>query len=258
MLGYRSIKPHDPATCQACTPFGAGHLACMNANCPGAGDNDGAGRIATQQSLRHATEDEYAALPYEHLPIDGVARKLVVACDACAESAFAPFCVHPEPQPEPCPTCQAQGEDPCLRQDGVTPLHFRHADRTEPPTPVCLHAHRPECEIFEGCACHTDDQPPQRPKRPLAGAPEPDTSRLLIGIAAAQMLLLRKGVGWARVRSAASVWTQDNEPALQAEVLTVDDAGHLVYDEHGHPVIETVVIPIVAPPRQEAVQDSTP
>jgi hypothetical protein len=249
VLGYRSVKPHDPDAFPCCSRFAPGHYACMNPKCPGADENNGSGRIATVSTVRHATAAEYAALPLAHTPIDGVAHQAVYMCDHCAEDVL-PFCEHAPPEPQPCPNCGAADEAPCLRRDGVTPLHFTHADRPKPVFDVCRHAHQPDCPVFEDCPCTGGDPAPVRPKHPAnLDGNGPDISRLLFDEAYAQILLQQHGVHWWQVREAASVYTQDNIPALRAEVAQLDEGGHLVFDVHGHEVIETVVIPIVAPPQ---------
>lgn len=250
MLPYASAKPHDQAECQHCGPRGQGHRLCQNPNCPGSGENGGAGRIATQMTLRHATEAEYAALPLSLTPIDGVARQAVFACDDCAEDALDPFCQHPEPDPVPCPTCGvADPASPCLKKDGATALPFRHSGRTDPPREICAHAHRPDCGVFDDCQCSADDQPPQRPPHPAApdGQFAPDVTRLLFDEAYAQIMLADKGVHWWQVREVASCFTQDNQPAMRAVYATVDERGHLVHDEHGHEVTAETVIVIARP-----------
>ena len=254
MLPPRAIKPHDPRACPngACAPRGPGHPGCMNENCEGSGDNAGQGRIATNTALRHATAEEYAALPLGLMPIDGIARIAVHACDDCAEAAFAPFCRHPPPEPAACPRCGALGEQPCLSRDGVTPRTIGpHAERlaAQPEPEHCLHAHRPDCGIFTDCACAHDDPPPDRPKRPAAHETGPDVSALRIPEPWAQMILHGRGVHWSQVASVASVWTQDNQPALRAEVYRADGAD-AVFDAHGRRVTDTVLIPITAPQDQ--------
>jgi hypothetical protein len=218
----------------------------MNSGCPGAGENNGVGRAATRAYARHATEQEYVALPLAHQPIDGIAHKSVYACDHCAEDVPL-FCEHPVPQAEPCGTCGAGGTDPCLRRDGATPLHFTHADRREPVPERCVHAHRPDCPIFTDCQCASSDTPPVRPKHPAADGHQVDISRLLIPEHAAQMLLAQAGIHWWQVRQVASVWTQDTRPALRAQYVTLDEAGHFQFDEDGHEKLGEIVIVLEEP-----------
>lgn len=251
MLPYATVKPHDADECQQCGPRGIGHHRCQNPDCPGKDENGGAGRVATMQARRHATEQEYAALPLALTPIDGTAHQAVFACDDCAEDAFEPFCEHLEPAPVPCPTCGVSDPTlPCLKKNGKTPRSFRHSGRVDPPKERCAHAHRSDCPVFAGCPCTGDDEPPQRPVHP-ANDPNVtvDTSHLLFDEAAAQILLQQHGIHWWQVREAGSVWTQDTKPALRAEYATLDDAGHIRFDEHGHEVRAEIVIEIAVPPQ---------
>lgn len=250
-LPYATVKPHDPAICSACSPARPGHCVCMNSACPGRGENGGAGRLATMNARRHATDDEFAALPLGLRPIDGIAHQAVYACDECGEDTCEPFCAdaHTPPEPAPCPVCSASGTDPCLKRDGVTNRPGPHAERPAPHYTVCTHAHRPDCPVFDGCTCSSADPPPERPKHPAAGGHHPAVSHLLISEPAAQMLLMEHGIHWWQVREAASVWTQDTKPALRAEYATLDDAGHPAFDVHGHEVRAEIVIEITAPPQ---------
>lgn len=248
LLPYATVKPHDGEQCQLCTRQGVGHYVCQNPACPGRSENNGAGRVATHATRRHATDAEYAALPLAHQPIDGIAHQAVYCCDECAEDA-EPFCAHALPEPEPCPVCDAV-KGPCFKRDGVTPRHVRHAARLDPQPEICTHAHRPDCGVFDGCRCTQDDPPPARPTHPAADGHHPDVSRLLLDEGEAQALLAQRGIHWWQVREVASVWTQDTRPALQAEYATLDEAGHVRHDEHGHEVRETIVIEITAPQQQ--------
>lgn len=246
LLPYATVKPHDPDTCRACGPASPGHYVCMNPQCPGRDENDGAGRPATIQIPRHADDAEFDALPIGQCPIDGTVHKAVFACDHCAEDV-PPFCTHPEPAPQPCPDCGAGADQACQRRDGTGPLHFTHSARPAPILDQCDHAHRPGCPIFTGCPCATEDTPPVRPTHPAAAGVGPDVSRLLIPVPAAQMLLAQRGIHWWLVREAANVWTQDTQPALRAEYATVDERGHLVFDDDGHEVRQEIVIELTAP-----------
>src|SRR5579871_4738676 len=254
-LPYATVKPHTPDTCPdrhgpltLCHPQAPGHWACQNPACP-----NGPGHPATLHTLRHATTAEYAALPLAHIPIDRLARQAVFMCDDCAEDteAHAPFCTHPPAVLPPCPKCGAPQDQACVKKDGVTTLGFTHAARPPKVYERCTHAHRPDCSVFEDCACSGDDQPPTRPQHPAQShidGPGPDISKLLFEPELAQLLLQHRGVHWWQVRSVESRRMQDGRPCLWAEVATVDDGGHLRYDEHGHEIRQEVVIPIVAPP----------
>lgn len=147
------LKPHGPE-CPACGPTAPGHPACQA----------GCGRHATVQHRRHATADEYAAIPQGLRPIDGVAHVAVFTCEDCEPSAI---CDHDIPPVPPCAGCGAIGEDPCTKPDGTARATSHRARATPPPAVVCDHAHREDCDIV-GCRCG-DDQPPTREPRP----PEP-------------------------------------------------------------------------------------
>lgn len=246
IAAYRTVKPHAADALDCCTLRGPGHYACQNPGCPGAGENNGAGRPAGRQVRRHATAAEYAALPVGLMPIDGVCHRPVFMCDDCADDVDE-LCDHtPEPA-APCPKCHAEGDEPCLKRDGKTPRGGWHTGRQRPSTDPCSHAHREDCDIFTGCVCSADDQPPARPKRTVETGPEPGTSRLLIPPIAARVLLAEHGVDWTRVREVASVWTQDNKPAIRASVVRPDNTGQPVRDEHGHEILDEAVIVIEAP-----------
>jgi hypothetical protein len=70
-----------------------------------------------------------------------------------------------------------------------------------------------------------------------------DTSGLTIPVPAAQMILAQAGTTWNAVVRAWNLRTQDDRPALAAEVQ-VYESGHLQYDGHGHPVTTTVTVPL--------------
>lgn len=248
LLGYRTVKPHAADGSDCCARRGPGHHACQNPACPGATENNGAGRAAGPQTRRHATTAEYAALPPGLTPIDGVCHQAVFMCDDCADTVDE-ICDHPPIPAPPCPACAAAGDDPCLEKDGKTPRRRGwHTGRQGPSMDPCRHAHRDTCPVFADCACTGDDPPPARPTRTVADGPGPDVSRLLIPPPAARLLLAEHGIGWERVREVASVRTQDNRPAIRAQAARTDDAGNPVRDEHGHEVLDEVVIVIEKPP----------
>jgi hypothetical protein len=261
LLPYATVKPHaaTPEKCTRglCHPHTPGHYTCMNAACPGRDENNGAGRHSTRHVLRHADTQEYATIPLALIPLDGIALKPVFMCDWCAEDAGPAFCAdtHTAAPPEPCPVCGVVGDEaavPCLKRDGVTPLHFTHDERPTLVLDTCAHAHRPDCAIFTGCACTTDDQPPERPPHPstlINDGNGPDISRLLIKPGEAQALLQREGIHWWQVRRCDSRFTQiGHKPCLWAEVAELDDAGHIRFDDDGHEIHREVVIVIELPP----------
>jgi hypothetical protein len=243
MQPYRTVKPHSPAECPQCSPTGTGHQLCQ-----------GCDEIATSQTLRHATDAEYAALPEGLRPIDGLAQQTVYACDDCAEApTFQGFCVHPEPAAVPCPKCKAAGDEPCTAKSG-DPRYAPHTVRAlaQPTRETCTHAHRPDCEIFTDCQCTGDDQAPARPPRTLMHAAQVDVSGLTIPVPAAQMILAQAGTPWVTVVRAWNLRTQDDRPALAAEVQ-VYESGHLQYDAHGHAVTTTIIVPMPDPLARQAL-----
>jgi hypothetical protein len=256
LLPYATVKPHDPQACpqNLCHPHVMGHWVCMNSACPGRAENSGTGRAAYLQTLRHATDAEYATLPLAHIPVDGIARKPVFMCEECAEEteAHTPFCAHPAPKLPACPKCAAGADQQCVRKDGVTALGFNHGDRPAQILDTCLHAHRPDCAVFEGCQCSGNDEPPARPPHPstlINDGNGPDISRLLIEPGEAQMLLQREGVHWWQVRRVDSRFTQlGHKPCIWAEVAETDEQGHIRFDADGHEILREVVIVIELPP----------
>jgi hypothetical protein len=117
--------------------------------------------------------------------------------------------------------------------------------------------HRHDCPVFTDCLCTKDDPNPPRPPHPahsINTGNGPDISRLLFGPEIAQQLLLHHGVHWWQVRRADSRYMQDQTPCLWAEIATLDDGGHLQFDDHGHEIRREVVIPIVAPPQGQLGQ----
>lgn len=149
-----NLKPHAADDCPLCTLRGSGHRACQT----------GCGRHATVQHRRHATAQEYAAIPEGLRPIDGVAHVAVFTCEDCAPPAI---CEHLAPAASPCAACGAVGDAPCTKPDG-TPRPAPHSARAvPPPSAACDHAHREDCDITS-CRCG-EDQPAAREPRP----PEP-------------------------------------------------------------------------------------
>ncbi len=209
------------------------------------------GEEASLQTSRHLTDAEYAALPEQFLPIDGYAVAAVFACDDCADTAgpkFSSFCTHPEAGPVPCSKCGAVGDEPCKLKSG-DPRWMWHRVRTlaQPTGEVCRHAHRQDCAVFTNCQCATADEPPARPRRHVPGTSVgPDISGLTIPVGVAQAVLADAGHPWLSAISARSMLTQDNRPAVGAEVYTFDDNGNLVRDGHGKPVTADVIVPLPA------------
>lgn len=241
MLPLAILRPHHPAECDDCGPRGQGHKRCQNTACPGAGENNSQGRIATHQTQRHATRAEFTALPEGLRPIDGRATVAVFGCEDCAEDAFEPFCEHPTPQPAPCATCGANGDAPCTKPNGNPRGGWHHARQAAQPRPEpCRHAHREDCDTFNGCACTGDDQPPERPKAAASTAFGPDVSGLRVPVAVAQTVLAQAAVPWGRLKAVRSMYLQDNRDGIAADLYQYDDAGIQIRDIHGHEVVETV------------------
>lgn len=243
MQPYRTAKPHDPAACDRCSLNGPGHRLCQGP--------DGCSEIATAQTRRHATQAEYDAIPEALKPRDGYATMPVFGCDDCADDGqFDPFCDHaPVPAP-PCPKCAAEGDAPCTKKDRATPrTKGWHDGRTGPIIEPCHHAHREECAVFTGCQCTGDDPAPTRtPRAAGTNGPAPDISGLTVPVHIAQMVLAQAGYSWPTVTRAYSLQTQDNRPAIGADVH-VYESGHLQYDQHGHPLVQNVVVPILLVPQ---------
>lgn len=213
------------------------------------------GDDAATQTIRHLTDVEYAALPENFLPIDGYAVATVFGCDDCVDEAgdrFATFCEHAEAAPIACPKCNAADAAPCTKNDGSPRVaHHRVRGDAQPAPEACWHAHRADCAVFTDCTCSGDDQVPVRPRRRTQGAgPGPDITGLTIPVDVAQAALAAGGYPWPSVVTVRSLLTQDNRPAVGAEVYTFDADGNLVRDMHGHPVIGNVTVPLSAVPKQ--------
>lgn len=242
---YRYARPHDPATCAACAPTapGPGHPLCQH---PG-----GCGQVATAHLQRHATAQEYAALPERLTPIDGVALQAVYACDEHGED-LEPLCRHPIPAPAACPTCAATGTEPCLTAQGA-PRDGHHQARkdAQPPSPaLCRHAHRENCLIFTGCKCSQDDPPPERPKRVVAPPPPPGPAPVLLPIhGALRALLEAHGVDVDRILRTELIPRGDGTSTVLLTVTLVvrQPNGDLSYDDHGDPRTEVIVIELRIP-----------
>lgn len=247
---YRYVRPHETG-CQTCSPQGGGHALCQKPGCDG---------IAVAQTRRHATQAEYDALPAHLVPIDGIAHLAVFACDDDAEAA-APFCTHPEPKDVPCPTCKAAGEAPCTDTHGE-PKVFRHRARWDAQQipQLCMHAHREDCGVFDGCQCSENDPDPTRTPRPRGITDHADGSRSKLPWTLAKPLVEAHDVPWWTVREYATLQTQDTKGwELQVVYATLDADGSLVHDEHGHEVTETLVIPIdTSAPRPAAIGRGRP
>ena len=241
---YRYAKPHDPSSCRTCAPTCAGHHLCQHPS--------GCSDIATTQVKRHATREEYEALPERFKPIDGVAHQAVFACDEHGEDLEESFCEHAQPEPAPCPKCDATGTDPCLTKKG-NPKAKHHQVRIEaqPPAPEpCRHAHREDCPIFEGCECTQDDPLPERPQRIVTPPPPPGPAPVHLPIhGELRALLEHHGVDVERILRAELIPNGDGTPTVNLTITMVvrQPNGDLSYDEHGYPRTETTVIELSMP-----------
>lgn len=242
MQPYRAGKPHAGTNCPQCSPNSPGHHLCQGP--------DGCNEAATTQTQRHATQAEYDAIPESFKPLDGYAVLPVFGCDDCAdEGHLAPFCDHTA-QPVPCPKCQAAGDAPCSKKSGKPRDTWHRARYDAQPQPApCKHAHREDCEVFAGCQCSGDDQPPVRTPRGASPAAGPDTSGLTIPVYVAQMVLHQAGFPWTTVISARSIKTQDNRDAIGAEVYALGPDGNRTFDDHGHTITHDVIAPIPTGPK---------
>jgi hypothetical protein len=162
MQDYRYERVHETG-CTTCAPDSPGHRMCQHGVC---------GEIAETQYRRHATEQEYAAIPENHQPRDGVAHQAVFVC---LDHEPDPICggtdhSGPEPEhadPQACPKCLAPVGEPCVKANGKrrTADHKARATANDaPPAPQlpCMHAHRPDCEGLGACQCTADDTAPVR------------------------------------------------------------------------------------------------
>lgn len=239
---YRHAKPHDPATCRQCAPTSPGHHLCQHPGCD---------QISSSQVPRHATREEYDALPETHKPIDGILHQAVFACDDHGED-LEPFCRHPQPEPAPCPRCGSNGGEPCITKKGKTKggHHQARIDAQPPAPPPCRHAHREDCPIFDGCQCTHDDPLPERPKRIVPPPPPPGPAPVLLPIhGELRALLEHHGVEIDRVvRTELLPDGQGTSTMLLTITMVVRQPnGDLSYDEHGKPRTEITVIELRIP-----------
>jgi hypothetical protein len=240
---YRFAKPHDPAACRLCGPGSPGHHVCQHPGCD---------QIAASQVVqRHATADEYNTIPAGLRPIDGIATQAVFACDTHGED-IDPFCQHPAPDPVPCPTCAAAGDQPCVTAGGKTRdnHHQARADAQPPPPATCRHHHRPDCAIFDGCVCTQDDPMPDRPARVVPPPPPPGPAPVLLPLyGELRQLLEHHGVDVDRIVRTELVPKGDGSSTVQLTTTMVvrQPNGDLSYDEHGHPRTEVNVIELQIP-----------
>ena len=163
---YRQVKPHDPESCRACGERAPGHQGCQH---------DGCDEIAEAQHRRHATDEEYAAIPEDLLPADQVAHMAVFTC---GDHEPDPICGpehHQGMPPGPqdllalqCPKCDAVAGVMCTKAN-ESPRSAVHKERIPAPTPWlpdrCDHVHRADCGGLGACQCSADDSVPSRAPR---------------------------------------------------------------------------------------------
>lgn len=237
MQNAHTVRPHDPAACDACAPRGPGHPGCQADGCSEPGE--------ARQVRRHATAAEYAQLPAGLVPIDGICHLAVHACDDHAEDIPLSICRHPEPAPAPCPKCKAAGDQPCTAKNG-DPRYAPHTARAQaqPPPAACTHAHREDCPIFTGCRCTGEDPDPARPKRTALPATA-DTSATRMSPVQLAIWAQQHGVNLDLLAGPARTCrTQDNRPAIALPLHVPDADGNLARDAHGHLVVAERVIPV--------------
>lgn len=141
-----------------------GHHLCQQDTCA---------EVAESQHRRHATDEEYAALPEGLVPIDGVCHMAVFTC---GDHEMDPLC-RPEhhfteqpatvdPADAACRKCDAEPGAACVKADGRSRARFHtvRSPAAPQPQPVrCDHVHRADCEGLGACQCSPDDPVPERP-----------------------------------------------------------------------------------------------
>lgn len=169
MQPYHQVKPHDGDSCRSCGERAPGHQACQHDDCS---------EIAEVQTRRHATDEEYAAIPEDLQPIDQVAH---VAVFTCGDHEPDPICEpeHHQAMPAgpqvllglPCPKCNTAAGAACIKANG-SPRSAVHEDRIPAPAAWlpdrCDHVHRANCGGLGACRCQPDDPTPPRPPRKVS------------------------------------------------------------------------------------------
>jgi hypothetical protein len=266
MQPYRAERPHDPAECQTCGPTRPGHQLCQHDSCD---------ELAEAQHRRHATAEEFAALPEAFQPIDGVAYQAVFSC---YDHEVGPICGdgdHGMPANDggglvevggmhgadsltvlrtatgtgPCPQCGAAADEPCVKADG-NPRTAPHRDRgadagaVQVPTAVCDHVHRPDCRGLGRCVCRADDPAPDRPRRIVPPPLPPGLPPMHVGVAGPFAEFLgRHGIDMDRVMTLSPTPGPDGTMLLEATMIRRDAHGAPIFDVHGRPDTETVTVP---------------
>lgn len=243
MQTYRQAKPHADGSCIQCRPTAPGHQLCQHDDC---------NQIAEAQHQRHATTAEYALVPEDLKPIDGVCHQAVFTCldhepdPICGtEDHQAPAA---EPQtPIPCPTCHAQPWQPCVKKNGK-PRTADHPERgtTVAPTTLasCDHVHREDCGGQDHCECSHNDRPPERPKRIVELPPPPGPAPLhMPTFGPTTELLASHGVDMNRVLSLEIQANGNGGHHIHAVMAVLDPYGHHCFNDHGHLLTEETDVP---------------
>lgn len=236
MQPYRQAKPHIGSDCPDCAFTAPGHQLCQH---------DGCDDIAEAQHKRHATEQEYTALPEAFQPIDGICHQTVFTC---GDHEVDEFCNHTPAGAEPvsCPKCNAEPGNPCTKANGKT-RRIDHPVRAgaQPMIPVetCNHVHREDCGGQDLCQCSPDDVAPERPKRIVQPPPKPGPAPIHMPThGTVGDLLVEHGIDMDRIMTI-DVRPTNGGHALHAVMAVLDNHGHHKFDDHGHLLTEEVDVP---------------
>jgi hypothetical protein len=240
---YRTVRLHDPAECITCGPDQPGHYLCQHPECD---------ELAEMQYPRHATEQEYAALPEEFQPVDGIAHRAVFVCGDHEPDPICGAADHPAPLPiseglaAACTRCAAGPGEHCLKANGG-PRTVPHSGRSEleilAHVGPCRHVHRENCGGLGSCACRADDPAPDRPKRIVAPPVKPGPPPMHVGIAGPLAAFFADhGIDMNRVTSLAPEPGPDGTMLLRATMLKPDPHGNPIFDADGRPETETVEV----------------
>lgn len=200
------------------------------------------GQSVEMQYQRHATAQEYDALPDGLKPIDGIA---LIAVRVCGDCHPGPICEHPDATPVPCPDCGAQPGTPCTGRNGG-PRAVDHPARqaAQPQPETCRHAHREDCTDPRECQCSGDDAPPARIPRAFVPPTMQEQADALgfppAFLPVAAKLLADHHIDPARVRGGFRTGRTQlgNQPAILFDYATGQEDGH------GHENVETRVVPV--------------
>ncbi len=253
MQPYRTARPHDSADCGPCGPSRPGHQLCQH---------DGCNQLAQAQHRRHATAEEYDALPDALRPIDGIAHQAVYTCyDHEADAICADE--HDDPTPDnplgaavremwkdsvgACSTCGAAPDRPCTKANGAR-RSAPHDDRADAAPvramPTCDHVHREDCQGLGTCACRADDPAPNRPKRIIDPVPVPGPPPMHVAVAGPiAEFLAGYGIDMAWVTELTPIPAPDGTMLLHATMIRRDAHGQVIFNQHGWPETTDVEVP---------------